>query len=117
MADAAAVRRAVEEFVAAEARTDESADTLLAPGAEFVAMGVPATRRPRLAAMLERGEGDIEETRVEVGGGLAWATATYRWAPRGGGPAEIARATFVLQRMPAGWRILHVHSSWVEPWD
>jgi hypothetical protein len=115
-ADAAAVRLLVEHFVAAEAAMDESADTLLAPGAGFVAMGIPATRRPRLAGMLERGLGALEESSVEVSGGIAWAAIIYRWTPRSPGQPEIARATMVLVRLPAGWRIRHVHSSWVEPW-
>jgi len=58
-----------------EARGDESADTLLSPGADFINGGIPVTRRPRLAAVLGRGEATIEgpahePRRVRVGGGV-----------------------------------------------
>jgi hypothetical protein len=115
-AEAAAAREVVARFVAAEARLDESADTLLAPGADFVATGIVVARRPRLSGMMERGVGEVVETRVEVAGGFAWVAAVYSWAPNPTASVERARATFVLEKRPAGWRIRHVHSSWVEPW-
>lgn len=120
-ADAAAraggARAAVAEFVAAAARGDEAADTLLAPGADFIATGIVVTRPPRLAGMVGPGEGTIEEARTVLAGDLAWVAVVYRWVGRTPESVERARATFVLERRPAGWRIRHVHSSMVERWD
>ena len=46
--EAAAVRAVVGAFIAAEARGDEAADTLLAPGAFFINSGITVEARPRL---------------------------------------------------------------------
>lgn len=113
--ETAAARAAVLAFVAAEAAGDPSADTLLATGADFIAQGIRITNRPRLAAMVGRGEAGLDEARTQVAGGMAWVVAIYRF--RGRGEPERGRGTFVLERRPAGWRIKHVHSSWVERWD
>lgn len=113
----AAAREVVSTFIAAEARGDETADTLISAGADFVATGIAITARPRLAAMIGRGEGTIEEARTELGGGFAWVTVVYRWVGRTPESVERARATFVLERRLAGWKIRHVHSSMVERWE
>jgi hypothetical protein len=112
--EAAAARSTVAAFLAAEAASDRSADTLLATGADFVTQGIAVTNRPRLAAMAGRGEAGIEGIRTQVAGGMAWVVVIYRF--RGQGETERGRGTFILERRPAGWRIRHVHSSWVEPW-
>ena len=114
--EAAAVRAVAQGFIAAEARGDEAADTLLAPDADFINTGVAVTARPRLAAVLGRGEATIEGLRTEVSGALAWCVAVYRWSGQGGQIEERGRATLILERSDAGWRIRHVHSSAVPPW-
>jgi hypothetical protein len=114
--EAAAARAVVQTFIAAEARGDEAADTLLAPGADFINSGVAVALRPRLAAVLGRGEATVESLRTQVSGQLAWCVAVYRWSGQGGQIEERGRATLVLERHEAGWRIRHVHSSAVPPW-
>lgn len=114
--EAALARDAVTAFVALEARGDEAADTLLAPGADFVATGIVVTNRPRLAGMVGRGEGAVEEARTELAGSLAWVVVVYRWTGRTPQSTQRGRATLVLERRPAGWRIRHGHSSTVERW-
>jgi hypothetical protein len=114
--EAAAARQVAETFIAAEARGDEVADTLLAPGADFINSGIAVTARPRLAAVIGRGEATIESLRTELAGQLAWVVAVYRWTGQAGQLMERGRATLVLERREAGWRIRHVHSSAVPPW-
>lgn len=114
--EAAQAHDVVTAFVASEARGDEAADTLLAPGADFVATGIVVTNRPRLAGMPGRGEGAVEEARTELAGSIAWAVVVYRWTGRTPQSTQRGRATFVLERRPAGWRIRHGHSSTVERW-
>jgi len=113
--EAAAVRAVVGAFIAAEARGDEAADTLLAPGAFFINSGIAVEARPRLAAVIGRGDATIESLRTEVSGALAWAVAVYRWTGAAGQIEQQGRATLVLERLGAGWRIRHVHSSAVPP--
>jgi len=114
--EAAGARAVAETFLAAEARGDEAADTLLAPGADFINSGIAVSARPRLAAVTGRGEATIESLRTEVAGQLAWIVAVYRWTGGAGQIVERGRATLVLERHEAGWRIRHVHSSAVPPW-
>ena len=116
VSEVAAARATVAAFIAAEAAGDPSADTLLATGADFIAQGIAITNRPRLAAMLGRGEGAVEEARAQVSGSAAWVVVTYRFIKAGEEP-ERARGTFLLEKRTAGWRIRHVHTSWVERWD
>jgi len=116
-ADAPAVRAAVTAFLTGEARGDESVDTLLAPGADVIASGVPVAERPRLAGVPGPGAGTVRDLRIEVAGDFAWVVAGYGWVGRDPSGEERGLATFVLQRFPAGWRIRHVHSSHVERWD
>jgi len=112
----AAVRAAVTAFVVGEARGEESVDTLLAREADVVTDGVPLARRPRLAGMPGPGTGAVVEFRGHVAGDFAWAVVAYTWQADDPAGAEFGRATFVLGRMPAGWRIRHVHASHVERW-
>jgi len=114
--DLAALRAVVTAFVVGEARGDEGVDTLLAGGADFVVSGVPISNRPRLAGMPGRGLGAVLEFSGSVAGDAAWAVVAYRWQGEDPAGAELGRATFVLARMPAGWRIHHVHASHVERW-
>ena len=114
--EAAGARAVAETFIVAEARGDEAADTLLAPGADFINSGIAVAARPRLAAVIGRGEATIENLRTEVAGQLAWVVAVYRWTGGAGRIVERGRATLVLERREAGWRVRHVHSSAVPPW-
>jgi hypothetical protein len=114
--EAAAVGDAASAFIAAEARGDEAADTLLAPGADFINSGIAVQTRPRLAAIIGRGDATLENLRTQVAGALAWVVAVYRWTGGGGRLVELGRASMILERREAGWRIRHVHSSSVPPW-
>jgi len=115
--ETALVRDATAGFIAAEARGDESADTLLTPDADFIMTGIPVTRRPRLAGVLGRGEAAVEDSRTQLAGEFAWVVVVYRWTQDGGDDVERGRATMILERRTAGWRIRHVHSSTVSPWQ
>jgi hypothetical protein len=115
--DVPAIRAAVSAFVLGESRDDPSVDTLLASGADFVVTGTAAQNRPRLAGVAGAGTGSVGELRIQVAGDYAWAVANYRWVGENPAGAEVGLATFILQRLPAGWRIHHVHSSHVARWD
>ncbi len=114
--EAAAARDVASGFIAAEGRGDGAADTLLAPGADFINGGIEVSARPRLAAVLGRGEASVEATRIQVAGELAFVVAVYRWSGPGSDGGERGRATIILERRASGWRIRHVHSSTVAPW-
>jgi len=116
VADADAARAAVAAFVSTEARGDAGADTLLAPGADFIMTGVKVHTRPRLAGLNGPGETTIGESECTLAGAFAWVVINYRFAGRTSDLDEVARATFILERQRAGWRIRHVHSSMVERW-
>ena len=115
--ETALARDAATGFIAAEARGEESADTLLVPGADFIMSGIPVTRRPRLAGVLGPGDASVEDTRTQIAGEFAWVVAVYRWTADGGLDVERGRVTMILERRSAGWRIRHVHSSTVSPWQ
>jgi hypothetical protein len=114
---AAAARDVATAFIIAEARGDTAADSLLAPGADFINSGIEVSARPRLAAVIGRGEGTVVTTRTQVSGALAWVVAIYAWSGPGARGAERGRATIVLERGAGGWHIRHVHSSSVVPWE
>jgi ketosteroid isomerase-like protein len=114
-AEADAARRTVASFLAAEAAGGDD-DTLLVPGADFIMTGVRVHTRPRLAGLNGPGEAAIEESDCSLAGAFAWVVISYRFAGRTSDLDERARATFVLEKQRAGWRIRHVHSSMVERW-
>lgn len=115
-ADAEAARAVVAAFVDAEARGDGSADTLLAQDADFIMGGIVVTSRPRLAAMVGRGDAQLEEARVGTSGAFAYVVAVYRFDSPTPSLDDRARGTFILEKHTAGWRIRHVHTSMVERW-
>ena len=115
-ADVPAIRAAVSAFILGEARGDESVDTLLASGADFVATGVALTNRPRLAGVPAPGTASVDDLRIQVAGDYAWVVAGYGWVGRNPGGAERGIATLIMERHLAGWRIHHVHSSHVARW-
>jgi len=114
--ETALVRDAAAGFLAAEARGDAAADTLLAPGADFIMGGIGVTRRPRLAAVLGRGTVAVDDLRTQLAGEFAWVVAVYEWTSQGDDDVERGRATMILERLRGAWRIRHVHSSTVAPW-
>lgn len=115
-AEADAARAVAAAFIAAEARGDRSGDTLLATGADFIMGGIIVTNRPRLAALVGRGAAVVEDAVIGVSGAFAYVVAVYRFDSPTASLRDRARATFVLERRPAGWRIRHVHTSMVERW-
>jgi len=115
-ADAAAARAVVNSFLTQEARLAPTADTLLGPGADFIMTGLRVTARPRVAGFNGPGDVFVEEASAGVSGEFAWVVLSYRFAGRTADLAERARATIILEKQRAGWRIRHVHSSMVERW-
>ena len=114
--EATAVRGVVSLFVSAEAENAASADTLLTPGADVLMTGVQVTTRPRLAGLNGPGRATVEEASTGLAGHFAWVVVRYRFSGRTPELAERARATFVLEKQRAGWKIRHVHSSMVARW-
>jgi len=115
-ADATAAMAVVTSFLAAEAQNAAGADTLLGENADFILTGVRVTTRPRLAGLNGPGAATIEESSTGLAGAFAWVVVSYRFEARTPDLNERARATFVLEKQRAGWRIRHVHSSMVERW-
>ena len=115
-ADAAAARAAVTAFLTAEAHGSVQADTLLALGADFIMTGIKVSVRPRLAGLNGAGTVTIDESSSGLAGAFAWVVIGYRFGGRTSDLDERARATFVLEKQRAGWKIRHVHSSMVERW-
>ena len=109
------IRAVVALFLGLEARGSAAADTLL-DGADFVMTGVKVTTRPRLAGLNGPGDAVIEEASAGLTGSFAWIAVGYRFSGRTPDLAERARATFILEKQRAGWRIRHVHSSMVSRW-
>lgn len=114
--EAGAARATVNAFLTLEARGNPAADTLLVPGADFIMTGTRVTTRPRLAGFNGPGEATVDESSTGVAVLIAWVVVGYRFAGRTPDLAERARATFILEKQRAGWRIRHVHSSMVERW-
>jgi ketosteroid isomerase-like protein len=109
-------RGAVALFLAAEAEGSAAADTLLAAGADFLMTGIRVTVRPRLAGLNGPGQAVLEEATTGLAGSFAYLVVGYRFTGRTPDLAERARATFVLEKQRAGWKIRHVHSSMVSRW-
>jgi Domain of unknown function (DUF4440) len=115
--EAVQAREVAVAFVSEEGRGDAAADTLLAPDADFINSGVVVTARPRLAAVLGPGDAEVEDLRIQLAGGFAWVVAAYRWQGETDTDVERGRVTIILERRNAAWRIRHVHSSSVPPWQ
>ena len=54
--------------------------------------------------------------RFDHAGAFAWVVMSYRFNGRVPQLSERARATVILEKQRAGWRIRHVHSSMVARW-
>ncbi|HEY7029043.1 MAG TPA: nuclear transport factor 2 family protein [Gemmatimonadales bacterium] len=101
----------VTEALAADARL-ERADSLYDPAVLIVADGNPRGGVPRYAAITAGGKVEVGSSQVEVGQGFAWVYAQYRWMATGTNLARDATVTVIMTRAgPAGWRIVHAHSS------
>ena len=76
-------------------------------------MRASARRAVLLDAKGDRGA----DTLYAPEGRFAWVLVDYRWINSERNQAEAGRATFVCEQKPKGWRIVHVHSSQILPWD
>jgi ketosteroid isomerase-like protein len=72
---------------------------------------------PRLAGVGNGGQVTVTAATVTLEGRFAWVMLDYRWTNAEQRLAEAGRATFVFERREPGWKIVHVHSSQVLPWD
>lgn len=108
----AVVRRAMELDAAGQ-----PADSLYQTGSTIVANGRPRLSSPRYAGIGRGGVLSIQNISMELSLPLAWGVVRYAWAARDGTSLEAGQATFVLERGPTGWQIVHVHSSLPVPWE
>ena len=100
-----------------DAASDRAADTLYAPESIVIANARPRFAHPRFAGVSYGGRIAVGSSNVTVEGRWAWAAVDYRWIGSQAGQVESGRATIVCRRESKGWRILHVHSSQLLPWD
>lgn len=98
-----------------DATLDRAADTLYASDAVVVANAQVRLSAPRFAGVTYGGRVSVATASVTLEGRFAWALVDYRWI--GARQAEAGRATFILEDRQGGWRIIHVHSSQVLPWE
>jgi hypothetical protein len=115
----ASVDAIVRQALALDAAGDRAADTLYAPGALVIANARHRFAAPRLAGVAPGGGGrvTVATASVTLQGRFAWVLVDYRWLHAEQRGAETGRATFVLEERQAGWRIIHLHSSHLLPWD
>jgi hypothetical protein len=97
--------------------SNRAADTLYAPEAVVVANARQRFAHPRFAGVSYGGRITLGSSAVTVEGRWAWAVVDYRWIGSAPNQIEAGRATFVCVRRGQGWRILHLHSSQLLPWD
>lgn len=100
-----------------DATGDRAADTLYAPDALVVANARVRLATPRFAGIGNGGRVTVAAANVTLEGRFAWVLVDYRWINAERGQAEAGRATFICEQKPKGWRIVHVHSSQLLPWD
>ena len=100
-----------------DAASDRAADTLYTPESQVIANGRARFAHPRFAGVSYGGRITVGSSNVTVEGRWAWAAVDYRWIGSQAGQVEAGRATVVCVRRERGWRILHVHSSQLLPWD
>ena len=111
------VEALVRQAITADAAGDGTADTLYAADAVVVANARGRLSAPRFAGVGSGGHVAVAAASVTLEGHFAWATIDYRWVSSSGNQAEVGRATFICEERPVGWRIVHVHSSQLLPWD
>ena len=94
-----------------------AADTLYAPDALVVANARVRLAAPRFAGVAYGGRVTVAAAAATLEGRFAWVVVDYRWISSQGNQAEAGRATFLCEQRATGWRIVHVHSSQLLPWD
>lgn len=100
-----------------DAAADRAADTLYAPEAVVLANARQRFAAPRFAGVSYGGRVTLGSTSVTVEGRWAWGVIDYRWIGSQRTQVEAGRATVVCVRRERGWRIIHLHSSQLLPWD
>jgi SnoaL-like protein len=100
-----------------DAAADRAADTLYAPDALVVANARARLAAPRFAGVSLGGRITVAGATVTVEGRFAWAIVDYGWVDVARRLTEGGRATFVCERRQHGWKIVHVHSSQLLPWE
>ena len=119
--EAATTPEAIEPIarlaVMLDGKNDRAADTLYAPDAVVVANARVRLAAPRLAGVSTGGQVTVMAATVTLEGRFAWAMLDYRWINAQQRLAEAGRATFVFERRERGWKIVHLHSSQLLPWD
>jgi len=111
------VQEMARQALLLDAKGDRAADTLYAPEALAVANARVRLGTPRFAGIGYGGRVTVAAAAVTLEGRFAWVLVDYRWINAERGQAEAGRATFVCEQKPKGWRIVHVHSSQLLPWD
>ena len=119
--EAAATPDAIETMarlaVGLDAKRDPNADSLYAPDAVVVANARVRLAAPRLAGVGAGGQVTVLGATVTLEGRFAWVLMDYRWTNVQQRLAEAGRATLVFERRERGWKIVHLHSSQLLPWD
>ncbi len=113
----ALIQEMVQQALVLDAAGDRAADTLYAPDALVVANARARFAPPRFAGVGYGGRVTVAGAAVTLEGRFAWSVVDYRWINSQRNQAEAGRATFVCEEKPQGWKIVHVHSSQVLPWD
>jgi len=103
--------------VSLDAAGNRAADTLYAPDAVVIANARARLAAPRLAGISSDGGVTVTATTETLEGRFAWVLVDYRWVNVEQRLAEAGRATFLFERRERGWKIVHVHSSQLLPWD
>lgn len=111
------VEALVRASLTLDAAADRAADTLYAPEAVVLANARARFAAPRFAGVSYGGRVTVGSTSVTVEGRWAWAVIDYRWIGSQRSQVEAGRATVVCVRRERGWRIIHLHSSQLVPWD
>lgn len=91
-------------------------DSLFSPVAVFISNGRERNIVPRYAGMGPGGQVTITGMTGEVTPPHAWTLVSYRWEAADG-TATDGKASFFLHQINMRWRIRHVHSSLVLPWQ
>ncbi|HYT04885.1 MAG TPA: nuclear transport factor 2 family protein [Gemmatimonadales bacterium] len=111
------IQEIVRQALALDAAADRAADTLYASEALVVANARVRVAAPRFAGVGYGGRVTVASASVTLEGRFAWTVVDYRWINSQQNQAEAGRATFVCEQKPKGWKIVHVHSSQLLPWD
>jgi ketosteroid isomerase-like protein len=113
----ALIQDIVRQALALDAAGDRAADSLYAAEAVVVANARVRLAAPRFAGVGSGGRVTVAAAAVALEGRFAWVLADYRWINSQRNEAEAGRATVVCQQQAQGWKIVHVHSSLLLPWD